>query len=205
MAASWSSSAVSTFCPSAHSRCTAVVSSTMRRSVQLLELVEVERQHTPAAAKQHLHIPFLLQPHQRLAHRRARDAQPLAEFVLGETVAGHQRELGHVVFELRIDLVGARAVRRRSNCRDGAADGGGCAQENLYQRCGAAEASAAQQRSTGCRPADDAALGMNHLDGGHLEVREIAFSAVFKQQGRRNHGRWPPACWSAHTPPWSRP
>jgi hypothetical protein len=75
--------------------------------VELLELVEVERQHAPAAAKQHFDKALLLQPEQRLAHRRARHAEPLADFVLGETVAGHEDEVGHVALELRVDLVGA--------------------------------------------------------------------------------------------------
>ena len=79
--------------------------------VELLELVEVERQHAPAAAEQHFDKAFLLQPEERLSHGRARDAEPLADFVLGEAVAGNEAEFGHVPLELRIDLVGARTER----------------------------------------------------------------------------------------------
>jgi hypothetical protein len=82
--------------------------------VQLLELVEVERQHAPAAAKQHLDETFLLQPEQRLPHRRARHAEPLADLVLGEAVAGHQLEFGNVALELFVHLVGARAMDMRN-------------------------------------------------------------------------------------------
>ena len=73
--------------------------------VQLLEAVEVEGQHAPAAAKQHLDETFLLQPEERLSHRRARDTQALADLAFGEAVAGHQVELGHVALELFVDLV----------------------------------------------------------------------------------------------------
>src|SRR5205085_210432 len=75
-----------------------------------LELLEVEGQHPPAAAEQHLHEALLLQAEQGLAHRRAADAQPLAEFVLGTAVTGHQLELGDVALELLVDLVGPGAV-----------------------------------------------------------------------------------------------
>jgi hypothetical protein len=77
--------------------------------VELLELIEIEGQHAPAAAEQHLDEALLLQLEQRLAHRRARDAQALADLALGEAVARHQPEFGDVALELRVHLVGARA------------------------------------------------------------------------------------------------
>jgi hypothetical protein len=108
MAASWSSSAAvdgdRCFAQALHGR----GFQHHAQVVELLELVEVERQHAPAAAKQHLDEALLLQPEQRLAHRRARHAQAFADLVLGEAVAGHQLELGDVALELRVHLVGAR-------------------------------------------------------------------------------------------------
>ena len=95
--------------------------------VQLLELVEIEGQHAPAAAEQHLDEAFLLQPHQRLAHRRARHAEPVAQLVLGEAVTGHELEFGHIALELRVDLVRARAEGGRAGGRSpvGGAQSGG--------------------------------------------------------------------------------
>ena len=126
--------------------------------VELLELVEVEGQHAPAAAEQHFDEAFLLQPEQRLAHRRARDAQPLADLVLGEAVAGHQAELGDVALELRVDLVGARAERgdRWRGRRVARSDGRHAAMLVRAER--------RQQLRAGRGPADDGALGADHLD-----------------------------------------
>ena len=120
--------------------------------VELLELLEVERQHAPAAAKQHLDVAFLLQAEQGLAHRRARDAQALAEFVLGEAVARHQLEVGHVALELL-----RRPRRRASGCgRLGRAGRGG---RSVVHRGGLYQARrSAAARALPARPADDGAL-----------------------------------------------
>src|SRR6218665_315209 len=53
--------------------------------IELLEFVEIEGQHAPAAAVHDLDMAFLLQPGQRLAHRGARDPHPLPHSLLAET------------------------------------------------------------------------------------------------------------------------
>ena len=92
--------------------------------VQLLEPLEVERQHPPAASKQHFDIAFLLQSEQRLPNRCPRHAEPFAQLVLGEAVAGDQAEFRDVALELLIDLVGARAMLWRDLAVRGAPGGG---------------------------------------------------------------------------------
>ncbi len=94
--------------------------------VELVEAVEVEGQHAPAGAEQHLHETLLLQADQRLAHRRARHVQALAELVLGEAVAGQQVKVGDVALELLVHLVGARRrCRGAGGVRGGTSFGGG--------------------------------------------------------------------------------
>ena len=66
-------------------------------------------------------MALLLQSEQRLAHRRARQAQALAQFVLGEAVAGNQLEFGDIALELLVHLVGARAMDRKFVSADEAA------------------------------------------------------------------------------------
>ena len=79
--------------------------------VQVLEHLEVERADLPAGSKVHLHEAFALQPEQRLADRRARDAQAGGDLGLGEAVAGHQAELGDIVLHFVVDGVCERGMQ----------------------------------------------------------------------------------------------
>ena len=60
-----------------------------------------------------------------------------------------------------------------------------------------------QRRGVG-DPAEDPALGGDHLQADPLELREVRTDAVGQRRGTRSRGRWPPGRWCARTPRWSR-
>ena len=85
--------------------------------VELLELVEVDRHDVPADLGLDVEEALVAQAKQRLAHRRAADAQALAELGLGEAVAGDELEVVDLRLQRGVDLLGevagAAAWRRR--------------------------------------------------------------------------------------------
>src|ERR1700760_3328428 len=87
----------------------------------MIEQLEVERQHDPSAARGDVEIAFALQPEQRLADRRARDAETLGDLGLREAVAGHDLEVEDVLLELGVGAIGEL---RRGGCPGTGAIGG---------------------------------------------------------------------------------
>ena len=85
--------------------------------VELVELAEVDRLDEPAGLGLHVQEAFVAQPEQRLAHRRARHADALADLGFGEAVAGHPGEVVQLGLELRIDLLGQVGALRRRGVR----------------------------------------------------------------------------------------
>ncbi len=84
--------------------------------VELLEAAEVDRQHVPAELRLDAEKALVAQAKQRLAHRRAADAEALAELGLGEAVAGDELE----VVDLRLERVvddARRACRRAARAK----------------------------------------------------------------------------------------
>src|SRR3954454_12489769 len=69
----------------------------------MVEQVEVERPHAPAALRVDLQVAFALEAEQRLAHRRARHAASRRDLVLREARPGQQAELEDVGFQHAVD------------------------------------------------------------------------------------------------------
>src|SRR4029077_4973715 len=74
--------------------------------VEVVEEVEVERPHAPAALRVDLHVALALEAEERLAHRRARDTRAGRDPVLREARAGQQAELEDVGFQDAVDRLG---------------------------------------------------------------------------------------------------
>ena len=74
--------------------------------VDVVERLEVERPHAPAALRVHLQVALALQAEQRLAHRRARHARAARHLVLGEAGARQQAELEDVGLDALVDRPG---------------------------------------------------------------------------------------------------
>src|SRR3954467_4892234 len=74
--------------------------------VEMVEQVEVERPHAPAALRVDLHVALALEAEERLAHRSARDVRAGGDLVLREARAGKQAELEDVALQRAVDRLG---------------------------------------------------------------------------------------------------
>ncbi|MNT67672.1 hypothetical protein D3C72_2058370 [compost metagenome] len=83
--------------------------------IKCLEARQVDRHHLPAVAEVPAHQSFGLQAQQRLAHRRAGDAEPLGDIVLGEAVARQQAKCEDVVPQAEVSTL--RTGRFAGYCR----------------------------------------------------------------------------------------
>ena len=87
--------------------------------IQLLQAVEVDGPHKPAAFAFHLQPALIAQPKQRFAHGGAADAQALGQIAFAEAVAGHQHKVLQLLFQRGIDLVGQQRSRLGFGCGAG--------------------------------------------------------------------------------------
>ena len=92
--------------------------------VELLEAVEVDRAHEPAALALDFDQAFVAQTKQGFAHRRAADAQALRNVGLREAIAGDEQEVLQLLLERAVDMLGQQLAGLACGA-SGAAD---CAQ-----------------------------------------------------------------------------
>ena len=164
------------------------------RVVELVEAVEVDRPHGPAGLALDVEEALVAQPEQRLAHRRAADAQPRAHLVLGEAVAGQQLEVVDLRLQLRVGLLGEIGTgalggrwKRRLKGMSTSLRGRLRRRPVPPQTRGAA----AQPTMPPCATTISTTAAWN--SGEKLAVQSVT------RAGTRSRGRWPRASWSART------